>query len=102
MAKRETWEGPVARAVLQEGVATKQAHHTERLEHWTGKEHDAEQDLRANGIDLRDAANLGYSNAPSTAYHQEPVLHPEKVAALREAQGKVREHRVAFEGYLRG
>lgn len=99
MTLRGEWQFPIRLEQLREAVAAKQGHHAERLEHWLGQERAAEEDLRANGIDLREAASVGVRN--QTAYHQEPVLHPEKVAALREAQAKVREHRQSGEAYGR-
>lgn len=103
---REFWTFTFSKEEMVYGVKDKIIHHTERLEHWTSSMAAAEEDLRQNGIDFRDAtkpmrlmAASAISNNPATAYYQQPVMHQEKVQTLQEAQWKVEEHRGKLKEY---
>lgn len=71
--------------------------HFERATYWKLELDRAEADLKANGIDIREAVKM---NSYSNSYQGQPVIDPERLTKVREAQAKLDEHSSLRELYL--
>lgn len=88
---RSEWKFTFSTEVVLAAADAKVRYHQGRLMHWEAELEQAENDLRANGFDIRSAVNLTPST--SNSYREQPVLDQTKVQRVRECDTKAAEHR---------
>ena len=99
ITRRDEWTFAYTAHDLLGAVRGQMEHHTERLEHWTGKRNEREQKLRAEGIDMRAAVRPGVGN--STAYYGQPKIDTTLFQDYSEAQERVDYHTTQMGDFVR-
>lgn len=93
---RQTLLFPVDRADIRRAIDRKIAHHNTRLAHWRREVEARDAKLRAEGVTV-DTDDR--TTSMTSGYHSDVSVDQKLVAAVREAQNKVSEHRNLVQSY---
>lgn len=89
---RTDWKVRVPALQVVEAAMERHEHHRNRQEWWLKQQEIAEQDLRANGVEMREQPVTGGNRLQA-------ILDPERSRRVEECRGKVDSHRQRVKEY---